>query len=94
MGPCENCVMNKQKRVSFTKAARELKKVRFEMVHTDVWGPSRVPSVGGSKFYIIFIDDFSRKVWIYFLKHKLNVFATFKKWKAELKIRPTCRSNA
>ena len=50
MSPCENCVMSKQKRASFTKAARELKKVRFEMIHTDVWGPSQVPSVGGSSF--------------------------------------------
>ena len=36
MGLCESCVIGKQKRVSFTKAAREPKKVRLEMVHTDV----------------------------------------------------------
>ena len=54
------------------------------MVHTDVWGPSPVSSLGGSKFYITFIEDFSRNVWTYFLKHKSNVFTTFKKWKAEI----------
>lgn len=36
VGRCENYVMSKQKRVSFTRTARELKKVRLEMVHTDV----------------------------------------------------------
>ena len=36
MGLCESCVMGKQKRVSFTKTPREPKKVRLEMVHTDV----------------------------------------------------------
>ena len=36
MGLCESCVMGKQKRVSFTKVARDSKKVRLEMVHTDV----------------------------------------------------------
>ena len=36
VGPCENCVMSKHKRVSFTRNVRELKKVRLEMVHTDV----------------------------------------------------------
>ena len=56
----------------------------LEMVHTDVWGPSPVSSLGGSRFYVTFIDDFSRKVWVYFLKHKSDVFATFKKWKAEV----------
>ena len=62
MGLCESCVMGKQKRVSFTKTPREPKKVRLEMVHTDVWGPSPVSSLVGSKFYVTFIDDFNRKV--------------------------------
>ena len=53
MGLCEICVMGKQKRVSFTKTPREPKKVRFEMVHTDVWGPSPVLSLGGSRFYYL-----------------------------------------
>ena len=84
MGLCESCVMGKQKRVSFTKTPREPKKVRLEMVHTDVWVPSPVISLGGSRFYVTFIDDLSKKVWVYFLKHKSDVFATFKKWKAEV----------
>ena len=49
------------------------------------WGPSPVSSLGGSRFYVTFIDDFSMKVWVYFLKHKSDVFATFKKWKVEVK---------
>ncbi len=31
-----------------------------------------------------FIDDYSRKIWVYFLKNKSDAFATFKKWKAEV----------
>ena len=54
------------------------------MVHIDIWRPSPVPSLGGSKFYVAFIDDFSRNVWIYFLKHKSDVFVIFKKWKAKV----------
>ena len=69
MGLCESCVMGKQKRVRFTKTPREPKKVRLEMVHTDVWGPTPVSSLGGYRFYVTFIDDFSRKVWVYFSKH-------------------------
>ena len=49
------------------------------MVHTNVWGPSQVPPLSGSKFYITFIDDFSRYVWIYFLKHKSDVFGVAEK---------------
>ena len=50
MGLCESFVMGKQKRVSFTKIPRDPKKVRLEMVHTDVWRPSPVSSLGGSRF--------------------------------------------
>ena len=53
------------------------------MIHADIWGPSSVSSLGWSKFYVTFIDDFNRKVCIYFLKQKSDVFATFKKWKDE-----------
>ena len=54
----------------------------LELVHTDLWGLSLVTSLGGSRYYITFIDDSSRKVWVYFLKNKSDVFETFKKWKA------------
>ena len=50
-GLYESFVMGKQKRVSFTKAVREPKKVRLKMVYTDIWGPSPVSSLGESKFY-------------------------------------------
>ena len=63
----------------------------MEIFHTDVWGPSLVSSLGGSRFHVTFIDDFSRKVWVYFLKHKFDVFATFKKWKAEVENQTGCK---
>ena len=51
------------------------------MVHSDVFGPVSVPSLGGSLYYVSFIDDFSRKTWIYFLRKKLEVFEKFKEFK-------------
>jgi hypothetical protein len=47
-----------------------------------LWGPSPIASLGGSWYYVTFIDDSSRKVWVYFLKNKSKIFETFKKWKA------------
>ena len=40
-----------------------------------------VPSKGNARYLLTFIDGFSRKVWVYFLKHKNDVFPTFKKLK-------------
>ena len=79
---CESCILGKQKKVSFLKIGRTSKAEKLELVHIDLWGPSPVASLGGSRYYITFIDDSSRKVWVYFLKNKSDVFETFKKWKA------------
>jgi transposase InsO family protein len=40
-------------------------------------------SIGGSFYFATFIDDFSRKVWVYFLKHKYETFTRFKEFKVE-----------
>src|ERR1044072_5809073 len=47
-------------------------------------GPTKEPSMGGSRYFVTFADDFSRKVWVYFMVHKSEVFAKFKVWKAEV----------
>ena len=53
-------------------------------MHSDVWGATQVLSLGGSRYYVTFIDDYSRKVWVYFLKQKFEVFSKFKLWKADV----------
>lgn len=52
----------------------------LDLVHSDVWGPSPVISSHGFRYYVIFVDDFSRFTWIYFMTHKSEVphlFALF-----------------
>ena len=76
---CESCILGKQKNVSFLKIDKTPKAEKMELVHTDLWRPSPITSLRGSRYYITFIDDSSRKVWVYFLKNKSDVFETFKK---------------
>ena len=40
-----------------------------------------VPSLGGTRYFLTLIDDYSRKLWIYFLKNKSETFLKFKEWK-------------
>ncbi|KAE8720675.1 V-type proton ATPase subunit G3 [Hibiscus syriacus] len=82
VGLCEDCIFGKQKKVSFAKIGKTPKAEKLKLVHIDVWGPSPVPSLAGSLYYVTFIDDSTRKVWVYFLKKKSKVFDTFRKWKA------------
>ncbi|KAG8482894.1 hypothetical protein CXB51_024220 [Gossypium anomalum] len=67
----EHRVFRKQKRVRFTRGIHNTKGT-LEYIHSDLWGPSRVPSRGGANYMLTFIDDFSRKVWAFFLKQKNN----------------------
>ena len=46
----------------------------FELVHYDVWGPCPVMSHTGFKYFITFVDDFSRVTWLYLMKSHFELF--------------------
>ena len=77
---CEHCVLGKQTRVKFGTAIHQTKGV-LDYVHTDVWGPTKTTSLGGKRYYVTFVDDFSRRVWVYTMKHRDEVLDIFVKWK-------------
>lgn len=54
----------------------------LHVVYSDVCGPFDAVSLGGNKYFVSFIDDLSRKVWIYLIKLKSEVFTVFKQFKA------------
>ena len=54
----------------------------LEIIHSYVCGPMSSNSLSGYAYYVSFIDDYSRKIWIYFLKSKDEVFNKFKELKA------------
>ena len=63
----ENYVYGKQKRVRFLRVGKRKKSEKLELVHTDVWGPAQVQSLGGSS-YVTFINDATRKFWVYCIR--------------------------
>ena len=77
---CEQCVLGKQKRVKFGTAIHNTEGT-LDYIHTDVWGPTKTASLGGKHYFVTFVDDFSRRVWVYTLKSKDEVFETFLVWK-------------
>ncbi|KAG6528166.1 hypothetical protein ZIOFF_010316 [Zingiber officinale] len=81
---CETCQLGKQHRDPFPQQATWRAKRQLELVHSDLCGNMPTESLGGSKFFITFIDDFTRKVWIKFLKEKSQAFQAFKDFKVEV----------
>ena len=79
-------VYGKQHRVSFKTGSHTSKGV-LDYIHLDVWGLVSVSSHSGAQYFVSFIDDYSRKVWIYFMKHNSDVFGIFKSGKHRLRIR-------
>jgi len=47
-------------------------------------------SHGGNRYFLTFIDDYSRRTWVYFLKHKFEVFEVFKSFKAYVEKQSGC----
>jgi len=56
----------------------------LDYVHTDIWGPAKMTSIRGNHYFVAFIDDYSRRCWIYTLKHKREVLELFVEWKKNL----------
>lgn len=54
----------------------------LELVHNDVWGPAPITSINDFRYYLSFIDEFSKFTWVYLLQHKSDVFDVFKYFKA------------
>ncbi|MCO5604490.1 hypothetical protein L7F22_058657 [Adiantum nelumboides] len=73
---CAACQLGKQAKGSFPQE-RHVHKNLLEVMHFDVWSPAKNTSMGGCRFYVTFIHDCSRKVWIYFMKEKSEVFTHF-----------------
>jgi transposase InsO family protein len=78
---CKHSVYRKQCRHKF-KIIRRISKCILDYIPLDVWGPSLKVSFGGSLYFVTFIDDHFRKVWIYILKRKVDVFKAFKQFRA------------
>jgi transposase InsO family protein len=54
----------------------------LELVHANLCGPMQTESLGDNKYFFLFIDDYSRMIWMHFLRSKGEAFCRFKVFKA------------
>ena len=78
---CQGCEKGKNTNKTFPSSESKEKGI-LEVIHSNVCGPMSSSSLSGYVYYVSFIDDFSRKTWVYFLKSKDEVFSKFKDFKA------------
>jgi hypothetical protein len=75
-GVCVDCVLSKHHWDGFDKHASRYNTAPLQLVNNDLCGPLSSPSFSRCK-YLTFIDDFSKRTWVYFLKFKSDVFDMF-----------------
>ena len=80
---CEGCVEGKMHKKPFNSVGEIRSKRKLQLVHSDVCGPMQTESLGKKKYYVTFIDDYSRCCAVYFMRNKSEVFEKFKEFEAE-----------
>ena len=79
-GNCVVCYEGKQARLPFPKTGYRAASI-LETIHADVCGPMETLSIGGSRYFLLFVDDYCRMTFVYFLKTKDEVVKTFTEYK-------------
>lgn len=75
---CDVCMKAKFSRLPFPKKSLTTTTSVLELIHTDVCGPMQTESHGGMRYFVTFIDDYSRYSMVYFIKRKSDVFKRLK----------------
>ncbi|MCO5562696.1 hypothetical protein L7F22_016326 [Adiantum nelumboides] len=88
---CEGCVLGKMHIFAFSQDGSVRATRKLQLVHSDVCGPMRMPSVGNSLYFVTFIDDFSRFCWVYPVKANPDVFAIFQHYVSMVENETGCK---
>lgn len=83
---CATCFKGKISVLPFAKNNSIRSSAVLELIHSDICGPMRTNSLGGYKYFALFIDDFSRMTFVYFLKNKSDILDEFKKFKVRVEL--------
>jgi transposase InsO family protein len=78
---CHHCLAGKMHQLPFPNSNKQVQSP-FELVHSDLWGPAPVVSTNAFRYYLVFVDEFTKFTWVYLLKHKSDTFHTFTQFQA------------
>ena len=91
---CKYCVLQKANQGLFQGYKKENRMKRIlDYIHSDMWGATRTKSHDGACYYVT-MDDYSQKIWVYFMQKKFEVFAKFKEWKVKVENQTGGRSSS
>ena len=80
---CEGCQYGKAHRLPFDRSQTRYE-APLELIHSDVMGPTRTPTFSGYRYMVVFVDDYTRYTWVYFVVQKSEVFSRFLEFKEKV----------
>ncbi len=90
---CHACQLGKSHRLPF-HLSPSVSSHPLELLFSNVWGPSPISSNNGNKYYVCFIDDFSKFIWSYPIVAKSDVITIFKKFQVHVERFFNCKIKA
>lgn len=87
---CDEFVKGKQTKVSFRTKENNTSRP-LEIVHTDLYAPTRTRALIGERYFMLFIYDYSRMTWVTFLQDKSQAFERFKIFRKMVEKESGCR---
>ena len=83
---CDACQLGKQTRNTFKPKNIVSTTRSLELLHMDLFGPTRTTSLEEKRYGLVIVDDYSRFTWVMFLAHKDKTFALFQNFVKNISI--------
>jgi len=80
---CESCQLGKHVHSSFRHVESRVDSP-FSVIHSYIWGPSRVSSMG-YRYFVTFIDEYSRCTWVFLMKERSEILSILTSFVNEIK---------
>jgi hypothetical protein len=81
---CPDCVKGKASRQPIPKVRLRNSESVGDLIHSDIWGPAPITSIGGMRYFVTFIDDYCRFTTVVPIQKKPDVFVAFHGFNAHL----------
>ena len=76
---CDTCDLAKSHRIPYLPSLNK-SSIPFAVIHSDVWGPTKTPSISTTRYFVTFIDECTRMTWVSLLTNKSDVYQAFQEF--------------
>jgi hypothetical protein len=90
-GICGSCKLGKQTRAAHKKTSGIHTSKNLELLHMDLMGPTRTASLGGKRYILVIVDDFSRYAWVVPIREKYDVFDAAQHLFKKIQVEQNCQ---